>query len=197
MDSTLKACFKANNGVLTTSKLKSAGLSYNKIQYLLAEGEIEQLRRGYYRLIDEDSYSDIPVITMLFPDAVLCLQSALDYYGYTDKTPSSWHVAVKATSARARFNVDCIRIKPHFITATKYPIGITTEKIDGFNIKIYNRERTICDVLSHKNKLDAEIYSQAVQGYLKDQNRNISTLMNYSNKLHVEKKVREVLLPWL
>lgn len=197
MNTALKTYFKENSGVLTTSQLNCSGLCYGQIQSLLAKGKIEQLRRGYYRIIDENYYTDIPIIIRLFPDAVLCLESALNYYGYIDRTPSVWHVAVKSTSARTRFNVECINIKPHFITASKYPIGITEAKIDGFNIKIYDRERTICDVLSSKNKMDAETYSQAVQNYLKDAKHDISALIKYAPKLQVETKVREILLPWV
>ena len=193
----IEAYFKNHNGILTTVELKNSGYHYKKIQKLLENGEIEQLRRGYYRIVNEDYYSDIPIITTLFPDAILCLQSALNYYDYIDRNPSSWHIAVKNTSTRTRFNIDCIQIKPHFITPAKYPIGITEAVIDGFNIKIYDRERTICDVLSYKNKIDAESYSQAIQSYLSDSKRNIAMLMKYASQLHVEKKAREVLSPWL
>ena len=196
MDESIRAYFNKNNGVLKTSQLKQKGIYYAQIQAFLEAGLVEQLRRGYYRLLDDNCYSDIPVITTLFPDAILYLESALSYYGYIDRTPSSWHVAIKSTSARERFNIHCLSMKPHFITPSKYPIGLSKARIDGFGIKIYDRERTICDVLSHKNKLDSEIYSQAVKNYLKDININIPTLMKYSKQLHVEKKVREVLLLW-
>lgn len=197
MDKQIRTYFKENNGILTTSQLGQKGLSYAKIQSLLNDNSIVQLRRGYYRLVDDNIYSDIPILISLFPDAILCLESALNYYGYIDRTPSFWHVAVKSSSARARFNINCVQVKPYFVTPSKYRIGIMDAKIDGFNIKIYDRERTICDVLSHKNKLSGEIYSQTIQGYLHDNDIDIPTLMQYAKQLHVEKKVREVLLPWI
>ena len=197
MDEQTRTYFKENNGILTTSQLKKKGLNYSKIQSLLKDNSIIQLRRGYYRLIDDNIYSDIPILSALFPDAILCLESAINHYGYIDRIPSFWHVAVKSSSARVRFNINCIQIKPHFVISSKYTIGVTDAKIDGFKIKIYDRERTICDVLSHKNKLDGESYSQAIQGYLHDDDINIPTLMRYAKQLHVEKKVREVLLPWI
>ncbi len=197
METAIKELFRKNNGILKTSEIQAAGCYYGKIQRLVDSGEIEPIRRGYYRYVDNDIYSDIPIIASLFPDAVLCLESALDFYGYIDRTPDCWHVAVKNTSARARFNTGCIRIKPHFITPEKFSTGITTENIDGFDIKIYDRDKTICDILSYKNKLDAEIYSQAVKGYINDNKKDVASLAKYAKKLHVESKLREVLLAWL
>ena len=197
MNTTLEHTFQQNNGLLRTADIRAAGCYYKDIQKLLDRNEIEQVRRGYYRIVDDNIYSDIPVLTILFPDAVLCLQSALDNYGYIDRSPSEWHVAVKSTSARTRFNVDCIKVKPHFIATNKYPVGITTTEVDGFDVKIYDRERTICDVLSHKNKLDAETFAQACQSFIKDEQRDIPTLIKYAKMLHVEKKVQEVLGAWL
>ena len=197
MNTTLEHSFQENNGLLRTADLNAAGFYYNTIQELLENNEIEQVRRGYYRIVDDNIYSDVPILITLFPDAVLCLQSALDHYGYIDRSPSEWHVTVKSTSARTRFNVDCIKVKPHFIIPSKYPVGITTIEIDDFYVKIYNRERTMCDILSRKNKLDTETFAQACQGYIKDEQRDIPTLIKYSKQLHVEKKVQEVLGAWL
>ena len=82
------------------------GYYYQKIQELLEKGEIEQIRRGYYQYIDDDSYSDISILKALFPDGVLCRESALDYYGYTERTPSAWHIAVDRQTSRRRFQID-------------------------------------------------------------------------------------------
>ncbi|NMN02083.1 type IV toxin-antitoxin system AbiEi family antitoxin domain-containing protein [Bifidobacterium panos] len=189
--------FGRHNGILKTSELHDAGYHYQKIQALCEANEIEPIRRGYYRYIDENSYSDIPVLAALFPDGVLCLESALDYYGYVDRTPSAWHIAVEGTTARTRFNVDCVRVKPHFVVAAKFLVGMETVEIDGCRIRIYNRERTMCDLLSHRNKVDAETYAKAVQRYVDDPEKDVARLMKYAKRLHVERKAREVLGAWL
>lgn len=189
--------FGRHNGILSTSELHDAGYHYQKIRALCEANEIEPIRRGYYRYLDENSYSDIPVLAALFPDGVLCLESALDYYGYIDRTPSAWHIAVEGTTARTRFNVNCVRVKPHFVVAAKFPVGMETVEIDGCRIRIYNRERTMCDLLSHRNKMDAENYAKAVQGYVDDPEKDVARLMKYAKQLHVERKAREVFGAWL
>ena len=115
MGESLKAAFDRHGGLMRTAELKKEGFYYKKIQHLLEEGEIEQVRRGYYQYSGEDSFPDIPTITTLFPDGVICMESALDYYGYTDRTPTAWHLAVDNKSTRTRFYIDYPIVKPHFM----------------------------------------------------------------------------------
>lgn len=197
MDKKLLELFEHNNGILRTKQLTSNGIYYKKIQTLLNRGEIIQPMRGYYQMSSHLNYSDVPLLVAMFPDAVLCMESALSHYGYTECTPSEWQLAVVSNTNRTRFNIDYPFVRPHFIEQNKFSIGITETVIDDCKIKIYDKERTICDILLHKNKIDAEIYNYAIKSYLKDEKKNIPRLMEYSVKLRVEKKVREVVGIWL
>ena len=197
MSEELKTVFYRYGGVMKTAELNEEGFYYKKIRRLLDEGEIEQVRRGYYQVAGEDSISDIPTITTLFPDAVICMESALDYYGYTDRVPSAWHLAVDYKSTRTRFNIDYPAVKPHFIRSDRFQIGIEEGIIDGRTVKVYDRERTICDLLLHRIKVDAEVFNTAIQRYVRDPERKEARLMQYAKLLHVEKKVKEVLGVWL
>lgn len=197
MNENIKKIFDMYGGLMRTSELKEEGIYYKKIKQLLKNGEIEQIRRGYYQYSGEDSFSDIPIITTLFPDGVICMESALDYYGYTDRTPTAWHLAVDNKSTRTRFYIDYPIVKPHFIQNDRYRVGIEETEIDGKPVKIYDRERTICDLLLHRNKVDGEVFNVAIQRYVQDPNKATARLMKYAKLLHVEKKVREVLGIWL
>ncbi len=83
------------------------------------------------------------------------------------------------------------------IQTERFVIGITEAEIEGTKLQIYDRERTICDCLFYRNKMEAEVFAGAVRGYLSDEKRNESRLGKYANELRVQKKVREVLGIWL
>lgn len=140
MDKELQKMFEINGGILKTRELLQCGYYHRKIQQLLSDGEIEQIRQGYYQRIDDNSYSEIAIIARLFPDAVICLESSLDYYGYTERTPTAWNLAVPDSSSRRRFHIAWPVVKPHFISQSKFPVGITDTEIEGTNVKIYDRE---------------------------------------------------------
>ena len=87
----IEMLFKQNGYVMRTSELRASRIYYEDIQKLLADGVIEKIKQGYYHLIDEHSASEVNIINHLFPDAVLCMHTALFYYGYSDRTPAEWH----------------------------------------------------------------------------------------------------------
>ena len=76
-------------------------------------------------------------------------------------------------------------------------MGITEIGMEGTKVKIYDRERTICDCLTHRNKMDIEVFNSAIRGYLADPKRSEARLGKYAAVLRVQGKVQEVLGVWL
>ena len=57
----------------------------------------------------------------------------------------------------------------------------------GRKIKVYNIEKTICDLL--KTESDIQITKDAIKMYCNSKNRNITKLTEYAKKLNVESKI--------
>lgn len=192
----IKNVFDKYGPVLRSKTLRENGFYNQKLQKLIDEGVISHVRRGYYIFANQEKFSDSLLFATVFPDAVLCMESALWYYGYIDKKPSSWHLAVPDKTSRVRFR-KYPAVFPHFIVESKFEVGIETAMIGEAEFKVYDRERTICDCLLHRNKMDFETFSRAIQGYVNDEQQRKAILMEYGIKLHVTKKVRDVLGAWL
>ena len=107
------------------------------------------------------------------------------------------HIAVDRQTSRRRFQIDYPIVKPHFVVSDKFSVGIEIVEIEGSEIQIYDRERTICDCLKHRNKLNAEVFNGAIQCYLADGKKNEGRLGKYASVFHVDKKVRGILGIWL
>lgn len=192
----IKNFFDKNEIVLTTKILNKNGFCNQKIKKLLDSKIIEKLKRGYYHyLLSDYSYCEIPILTSLFPEGVLYLESALDYYDYTDRIPNAWHIALDRNKSRKQIEIQYPIVKLHFIK--NFSLGITKIKVDGTEIKIYDKERTICDCIKNRNKMDYEQYCKSIKGYVNDKNKRIGVLAEYAFKLGIDKKVREILGPWL
>lgn len=101
-----KKIFERYGGMMRTNQLEKENILYRKIQQLIQEGHIEKVRYGYYQWVNPDDFSEIGTITRLFPDAILCIETALRYYGYSDRTPGDWHLAVSKDSGKSRFKID-------------------------------------------------------------------------------------------
>lgn len=189
--------FAQHGGIMRTSELAANGIYYKRLREFLEHGYIEQIRRGYYCWAEGEVVSDAAIVTELYPDAILCMDTALLYYDYTDRTPAAWHLAVDRDAAKSRFDIDYPTVKPHYTESSKLQIGESAGIIDGVNVKIYDRERTVCDCFVNRNKMDREIFNTAIRKYVRDQQKNIPRLMEYAKALRVEKPILEVIGVWL
>ncbi len=64
-------------------------------------------------------------------------------------------------------------------------------------MKIYERERVVCDCLRHVNTMDGEVFNTVIRRYVNDKDKDAAKLMAYASKLGVEKKARRVVGVWL
>lgn len=181
--------FRQYNFVMTTAELKAAKLYYADIQQLIEEGLIEKVKRGYYHWIDEWGGSEVVIINRLFPDAVLCMETALFYYGYSDRNPAEWNLAIDKNVSRQRTKIDYPFVKAYRVEPSLLPIGESKGEINYTEVRIYDRDRTICDVLRNMDKMDKEIFNKAIQNYVKDLKKNIPNLMQYAKELRVLPKM--------
>lgn len=154
-----ESIFERYGGIMRTCELTREGISYQVLQNLIEQGRVEKIKYGYYQWQDEKAFTEVSVITALFPKAIICDMSAAMYYGYTDRVPGVWHIAVDNKSARNKFKLDFPIIKPHFIETSRLNIGVSEGNIDGITVKIYDRERVVCDCLRHVNTMDGEVFN--------------------------------------
>jgi predicted transcriptional regulator of viral defense system len=189
--------FEQHGYVMRTAELRAAKIYYEDIQKLLADGIIEKIKQGYYHLIDEYNYSEANIIRRLFPDAVLCMNTALFYYGYSDRTPAEWHLAVDKDISKYRVKIDYPFVKTYFFESGLLHLGVTEGRFDQTALNVYDRDRTICDCLRYMGKMDKEILNKAIQGYVKDPKKNIPNLTQYAKPLRVQQKVKDLIGVWL
>ena len=193
----VKRIFDDYNGFLRTKELYTRRIFYNDIQKFIQEGFIEKIRYGYYQWVDSDNPSEIVIINRLFPDGILCMNTALFFHGYSDRTPQVWHIAVGKDSGKSRFKLDYPFVKPYYVEPALLNVGLTNGDIDGHQVRIYDKERTICDCLRYEKKMDREIFNKAIRNYVSDSSKNISILMKYARSFRISEKVKNIIGVWL
>ena len=194
---TIKDIFEGHNGMMRTHELYDAHVFYNDIQLLIGRGILEKVRYGYYQWIDSENLSEALTVTRLFPDAIMCMDTALFYYRYSDRTPLAWHLAVSKDSNKSRFKIDYPFIKPYYIEPSILGLGAVDGEMDGNPVRIYDKERTICDCLRYMGKMDKEIFNKAIRCYVEDNEKNIPRLSEYAKKLRIAQKVKTIIGVWM
>lgn len=192
-----KSIFDKYGGMMRTTQLAEEKIFYPQREKLIADGYVEKIRRGYYQWINPDDFSEVGTVIRLFPDAILCMDTALRYYGYSDRTPGDWHLAVSKDSGKSRFKIDYPFVKPYYVEPAVLELGLTTGTMDGHAIRIYDKDRLICDCLRYRNKMDKEIFNKAVQKYIADPEKSIPKLMEYAGPLRVKKLAKDLIGVWL
>lgn len=187
---------EAHGGVVKREQLTGLDVSYRRILDFVEAGKLIRVKSGYYtdRI---DRFTEEELIARLFPDARLCMDSALYAYGYISQKPYGWHLAVDKNTSKARFRMDYPKVIPYYTEPEALEIGSVTMELWGNTYQIYDRERLICDCLKYEAKLDREVFKEAIQSYIADEEKDISALLDYAGERRVVKKVQALIGVWL
>ena len=181
------------DGIAKAADFVAAGIPAVDIVNLCNTGYLERIRHGYYQLAEADTSSEEQLLAVLIPKGIVCVESALFHYGYSDFAPRKWSIAVPRSMSRTKLDIDALTLQTYYVQSEIYELGKTTADFNGVVLPIYDRERTICDCFKYRSRLDHEIFSKALNAYAKDEKKNLQNLSIYAKKLRVYKKVNELM----
>ena len=88
-----------------------------------------------------------------------------------------------------RVNNDYLNV--HYIKKDNHKLGLKNIKLnDGSYIQIYDLERTICDIIRDRNKIDLQIFNQAINEYMKRKDKNLIALYKYAKVFKLENIIK-------
>ena len=183
-------------GIVKKEQFTELGIDYRRILDFVQSGDLVRIKNGYYtdRI---DRFTEEELVARLFGDARLCMESALYAYGYISQKPYGWHLAVDKNTSKSRFKMDYPKVIPYYTEPEALALGATKIEINDLTFGIYDKERVICDCLKYEGKLEHEIFKEALQSYIKDEEKDISMLMEYARARKVVSKVQSLIGVWL
>ena len=180
-------------GVAKSADFVAAGIRAVDVVNLCNAGYLGRIRHGYYQLAEAETTSEEQLLATLIPKGIVCVESALFHYGYSDFAPRKWSIAVPRSMSRTKLDVDALALQPYFVQPEIYELGKVTDDFEGVSLPVYDRERTICDCFKYRSRLDNEIFNKALNAYANDTQKNLQNLSVYAKKLRVYKKVTELM----
>lgn len=176
---------------LSSAGIKEQGrTAYYKMLESVRQGELIQVRRGVYADIDQLSGNMIDIETVI-PNGILCLWSAWNIHRLTTSMPQAFHVAIKRGR---KVSVPVFpQVELHHYTESILNVGVTEMGIDGFIIKVYDAERSVCDAVKFRNKIGIDVCSEIINNYLGRLDRNLSKLMDDARQLRVARILEQYL----
>ncbi len=180
---------KKNNGYVTTKEIVENGIERKFLSNMVKNGILIRITRGYYGLPNyiEDEYYKIASKSK---NARFSMATALYLHNLSNRTPLVYNVTLPfGYSGSLQKDKNVIL---NFVKREILDLGVIEMYSPfGIKIKVYDIERTICDIIKNRNKIDAEIFSNALKDYAKSKEKNLNKLTIYARKMNIEKKVRE------
>ncbi len=191
----LEKLIHENNGMVLTSDLERLSIPRVYLSKLISMGKIERVSRGVYVAVGEIE-DEMYYMQVKYPKLIYSHETALFIHELTDRTPFEYAVTVPS-GYKAQQNVS-ENNKVYYIKKELHELGIITAKTSfGNKIKVYDVERTICDVLRSRERIDIQIMNEALKRCVKLKNADFSRLSEYAKEFRVDKilkKYMEVLL---
>jgi len=152
---------------VSVSDLHEAGYSNYKIKQLTAKGDIVSINRKWYEVAGySGEINDFYAVRVYAEQGVVCLLSAAVYYGLTTYRPVSVEVALPR-SARVPAAPDWPPMRFYRMSEPRFSLGIVTVKEGENSFRIYDREKTVCDVIFYRNKLGLEAATEVLKTMFK------------------------------
>lgn len=176
-----------NKGYVTAKEVTEAGIPRRCLTKLVESGKLLKAKRGIYVLPDvwED---ELYFLQYRFSKGIFSHDTALYLHGMTDRTPISFTMTFPFG-----YNTGSIKkqgVIPKVCTVEAYFLGIMEIASPSGNIiKVYDVERTLCDMVKESHHADIQVINQAMKEYAVSKEKNIAKLMNYAEKLRVASKV--------
>ncbi len=185
--------FKEHGGQLHMSEAINNGISRYMLYSLRDNGIIELITRGVYRLSELPAISDPDLVTvsLRYPNAVICLISALSYHEITTQIPHKVHMAISRDSRLPSLTYPPIRA--YKFSTTSFTAGIEEHLVDNVTIKIYSPEKTLADCFKYRNKIGMDVVLEALQYYKARKKMKVDILFKYAKICRVEK----IMTPYL
>lgn len=166
----------------TAADARAAGIPSRMLSHFCKKGIIERVTRGVYRgseaKIEIDfQWEDLAFAAMSIPNGVVCLISALCYYGLTDQIMRQFWIAIPHALKSPK------RPKTRIIRMRNIELGQTEIKLGTAHLKIFDKERTVVDSFRYLSK---EIAIKALRAYLSQSKPNLNKLLKYAKILRVD-----------
>ena len=159
---------KKNNNTITTKEIVTYGINRYFLTQMVRRKLIERIARGIY--IDKNELGDeFFNIIIQSKKAVFSHSTALYLHRFTDRTPY-YFILLYPKVIMVYYKNRKVRL--FYIKRELFNVGlIEIESPQGKRIRTYDVERTICDLLRSKKRLDGDMIKDAIKSYLKNSNK--------------------------
>jgi predicted transcriptional regulator of viral defense system len=184
---------REHSGIMRASQARRLGIDPKTLSSMVADGLLIKETRGIYRLagLPPLANPDLVQAAIRVPQGVVCLISALSFHDLTTQIPHQVHLALPRGAYAPRIEYPPVAIT--WFSQKSFQAGIEKHSLDGLNVHIYSREKTIADCFKFRNKIGLDVALEGLKAYLALPGRDIDALLRYAKV----NRVANVMHPYL
>ena len=180
-----------NTSVITTREAEACGVSSTTMTNWAKDGKLERAARGVY-VLPNQTYDTLYVMQLKCPKGIFSHETALMLHDLSDRTPSRHVMTVPAGYNTHRHGGDLVDF--HYVKKELHELGVVEMKsYFGNTIRVYDVERTICDVIKYRGRMDRAIVNTALKEYMLNPKTKKFKLSIYAKKMGMTKMVSRVM----
>ena len=178
---------KNNGELITTRELEEKGISRVYLSKMEQENVIEKIHRGIYAT-REYKYDEYYIFQLKYPKTVFSYNTALYLYEMAERTPINIEVTTYREYNPHRFKEFA---NVHKVNKDYFDLGVSYKNTPlGAKVRVYNLERTVCDIIKDKDSIDIEIRNKAIKNCIKSKEFNASLMFEYAKRMKIYDKVK-------
>ena len=177
------------NGYIRLVDAQNKGLSKYAVWEYIRQKDMERIAPGVY--ITADAWEDrLYVLQIRNRNIVFSHETALYIHNLSDREPFAPVLTVKRGYNAKHLKESGATI--HTVRDEWLSLGLMeAETFAGNKIRVYDKERCICDILKRKSRMDIQIFQTAITSYFSDKDKDIHKLMDYAKTMQLEERVRQ------
>ena len=178
---------ETHQGMITSTQVTEAGIPRRCLSSMVHNGLLVRVERGVYTL-PETWEDELFILQWRFSRGIFSHETALYLHAMTDRTPSRYTMTFP-------FGYNPVNVIKRGVLAKvaneeTYPLGIMTlASPSGNSLKVYDIERTLCDMVRTRHKADIQVVNHAMRMYAGSQQKNVARLLDYAQRLRVKPKI--------
>ena len=188
---------KENNGIITTKEVVNLGIHKDVLKELTIKKELEKITNGIYALPSEN-IDEYLYFSYRIPKGIFSHETAAYLQGLSTRMPLVYVMTVKVGDNVSRVKSVRDNIIFKYVKKDYYDIGkINMVSPFGREISVYDKERTILDIIKDKERIDVQVFSEVIKSYFANKEKNLLKLSKYAIMMNMEyalKQYSEVLL---
>ena len=166
-------------------------MTEHEFRRLLNTKQLIRTRNGIYHYAHTDfPDNDMILAQEIFPEGIISMITAASYYNLTTIIPASIQLTLSSRGAHRRSLPDYPRMELFFADEKIIHLGIECVIEENHEIRIYDRERVVCDMFRYLSRIGIDAALEVFKAYMNDRkNRKIDKLIDYARQLRVYKYI--------